>query len=175
MEIRRFGIGHRRSDGPPGTHGVEATPVHVDARGVVAEIALKQNAAIAPHSNPNLAYFLVIEGGGFVQVGDERARVAAGEAVVWPPNVVHAAWTELTPMRAIVVEFAPGADEATDQADEAETLLIEGGVSEPGAAAPRGAGPAAAAPPHSTPADGAFAPSPAAMPPDRESSEEEPW
>ena len=109
MEIRRFGIGHRQQDGPPGTHGVEATPIHVDNRGLVAELALKPNAAIAPHSNPNLSYFLVIEGGGFVQVGDERARVAAGEAVVWPPNVVHAAWTELTPMRAIVVEFAPAA------------------------------------------------------------------
>src|ERR1035437_3927499 len=124
MEIRRFGIGHRRRDGPPCTRGVWATPVHVDARGVVAEIALKQNAAIAPHSNPNLTYFLVIEGGGFVQVGDERARVAAGEAVVWPPNVVPAAWTELTPMRAIVVEFAPGADEA-------ELPLIEGAAVQP--------------------------------------------
>jgi len=106
MEIRRFGIGHRRLDGPPGTRGAEATPVHVDERGVVAELALKPNASIAPHTNPSLAYFLVIEGGGFVRVGDEQARVAAGEAVVWPPNVVHSAWTELTPMRAIIVEFA---------------------------------------------------------------------
>ena len=84
--------------------------VHVDGRGVVAEIALKSNASIAPHSNPNLTYFLVIEGGGFVSVGDERARVAAGEAVVWPPDLVHSAWTEQTPMRAIVVEYAPAAD-----------------------------------------------------------------
>jgi len=64
---------------------------------------------MAPHSNPNLTYFVVIEGGGLVQVGDERARVAAGEAVVWPPNLVHAAWTEQTPMRALVVEFAADA------------------------------------------------------------------
>jgi quercetin dioxygenase-like cupin family protein len=163
MEIRRFGIGHRRPDGPPGTRGVEATPVHVDARGAIAEVALKPNAAIAPHSNPNLAYFLVIEGGGFVQVGDERARVAAGEAVVWPPNVVHAAWTELTPMRAIVVEFAPGADEA-------EALPVEGGATESGAEAAR-----ATAPPDNTSADGALAPKPAVLPPDRESPEEEPW
>jgi hypothetical protein len=78
---------------------------------LIAEVALKANAAIAPHSNPNLTYFVVIEGGGFVRVGDEQARVAAGEAVVWPPDVVHAAWTEHTPMRAIVVEFAAASAE----------------------------------------------------------------
>ncbi|MFI5258405.1 MAG: cupin domain-containing protein [Candidatus Limnocylindrales bacterium] len=161
MEIRRFGIGHRRSDGPPGTRGVEATPVHVDDRGVVAELALKPNAAIAPHSNPNLTYFLVIEGGGFVQVGDERARVAAGEAVVWPPGVVHSAWTELTPMRAIVVEFAP--------TETAATLLLErGGIAPP---------PAGPDDPPATgkSADGKLAPKLPIPPPDRRSSEEEPW
>ncbi|HEX5828588.1 MAG TPA: hypothetical protein VFY23_13770, partial [Candidatus Limnocylindrales bacterium] len=51
-------------------------------------------------------YFLVIEGGGWVGVGEERTRVVAGEAVVWPPDVLHAAWTDGVPMRAIVVEFA---------------------------------------------------------------------
>ena len=90
---------------------MDGQSIHADDRGVIAEIAFRPNAALAPHSNPNLAYFVVVEGGGFVQVGEERARVAAGEAVVWPPNVVHAAWTELTPMRALVVEFASeGAD-----------------------------------------------------------------
>ena len=87
----------------------------------MAELAFRPNAAMAPHSNPNLVYFVVIEGGGFVQVGDEQARVAAGEAVVWPPDVVHAAWTELTPMRAIVVEFAGAPD----------LLLLDGGSVEP--------------------------------------------
>jgi quercetin dioxygenase-like cupin family protein len=162
MEIRRFGIGHRRPDGPPGTRGVEATPLHVDERGVITELALKPNAAIAPHANSNLTYLLVIEGGGFVQVGDERTRVAAGEAIVWPPDVVHAAWTDLTPMRAIVVEFAaaPGHDAAPGD-DAAEALVAEGGpsaVEEPGLAA-----------------NGALVREPAVPPPDRESPEKEPW
>jgi quercetin dioxygenase-like cupin family protein len=112
MEIRRFGIGHRRPDGPPGTKGVQGLPIHSDARGVIAELALERGGSISPHTNPNLTYFLVIEGGGFVRVGDETARVSAGDAVVWPPDLIHAAWTELTPMRAIVVELAgAGADE----------------------------------------------------------------
>ena len=158
MEIRRFGIGHRRHDGPPGTRGAEASPVHVDERGVVAELALKPNAAIAPHSNPNLAYLLVIEGGGFVQVGDERARVSAGDAVVWPPNVVHAAWTELTPMRAIVVESAP-AGGAGPIESEADRPLLEG----------------SAFAPESTAAEGSLAPRLDVRPAEHRSTEEEPW
>lgn len=166
MEIRRFGIGHRRSDGPPGTRGVEATPVHVDDRGVVAELALKPHAAIAPHSNPNLAYLLVIEGGGFVQVGDERARVTAGEAVVWPPDVVRSAWTELTPMRAIVVEFAPTAVTGT--------LLLDDGVAEPSLGDEPHDGGGAVDAGHS-PANGQLAAKPAVLPLNRRSPEEEPW
>ena len=111
MDIRRFGIGHRRSEGPAGSHGVEGLAIHADGRGVLAELAFRPHAAIVPHSNPNLTYFVVIEGGGFVRVGGDSSRVAAGEAVVWPPNVVHAAWTEETPMRAMVVEFPAGPDE----------------------------------------------------------------
>jgi quercetin dioxygenase-like cupin family protein len=111
IEIRRFGAGYRRPDGPPGTTGVTGQVIHSDARGHVSELALARGARISPHDNPNTTWFCVIEGGGFVQVGDETLRVAAGQAVLWPAGVTHGAWTELTEMRAIVVEFG-GADDA---------------------------------------------------------------
>lgn len=121
MEIRRFGIGHRRADGPTGTHGVAGQVIHSDARGVVSELAFRRRALMEPHFNPNTTWFVVIEGGGFVQVGDERARVAAGEAVLFPANVMHGAWTDVSEMRAIVVEFG-GEDDSILRG------LIEGGV-----------------------------------------------
>ena len=136
--------------------------MHADRRGAVVELALKPNAAIAPHSNPNLAYLLVVEGGGFVQVGEERARVAAGDAVVWPPGIVHSAWTELTPMRAIVVEFAP-------EPGAAEPPLVAGG------AADLSARPEDPAPTRSARADRELSPKPVALPPERTSPEREPW
>jgi quercetin dioxygenase-like cupin family protein len=162
MEIRRFGIGHRRHEGPSGTHGVDGQSIHADDRGAIAELAFRPNAAMALHSNSNLIYFVVIEGGGFVQVGDERARVAAGEAVVWPPNVDHAAWTEQTPMRALVVEFA---------VDGPGLLMLEGGAVEP------------VQPAESTersnaqrrPADGGLISEPGGRPEDHGSPEREPW
>ncbi len=106
IEIRRFGVGHRRPEGPPGTVGVAGQLIHSDERGVIAELAFARGGRIEPHSNPNAAWFVVIEGGGWVQVGEDSSRVAAGDAVSWPAGVVHGAWTELAAMRAIVVEFA---------------------------------------------------------------------
>lgn len=123
IEVRRFGVGHRRPDGPPGTTGIEGQVIRSDASGTISELAFDRRARIAVHANPNWTYFVVIEGGGWVGVGDERSRIQAGEAAVWPPDVLHAAWTDGTPMRAIVVEFAepqktlgPGAVEGVARA-----------------------------------------------------------
>lgn len=144
MEIRRFGVGYRRPDGPPGTERVEGRVIHSDARGLISELAFARRGRMEPHSNPNTTWFLVIEGGGFVQVGDETTRVSAGEGVLWPAGVVHAAWTDLSGMRAIVVEFA-GPDDAAVRGivDGARYLLSGGAPAEPGegALAPRPATP----------------------------------
>jgi hypothetical protein len=121
---------------------------------------------MAPHSNPNLSYLIVIEGGGFVQVGDERARVAAGEAVVWPRDVVHSVWTDITPMRAIVVEFATA--EAV-----AEPLPIEGTTA--AVAADSVPGMVAQDAPTTLRADGGLVPKPVGPPNERQSPEREPW
>jgi quercetin dioxygenase-like cupin family protein len=111
IEIRRFGVGHRRPDGPPGTTGVTGQAIHSDGRGLVAELAFARGARIEPHANPNTTWFVVIEGGGWVGVGEDRTRIAAGEAVLWPADIPHAAWTDYSEMRAIVVEFS-GPDDA---------------------------------------------------------------
>jgi quercetin dioxygenase-like cupin family protein len=105
IDIRRFGVGHRRPDGPPGTTGIEGQVIESGPTGVISELAFARQARIAPHTNPNWTWFVVIEGGGWVGVGEERTRIQAGEAAAWPPDVLHAAWTDGTQMRAIVVEL----------------------------------------------------------------------
>jgi quercetin dioxygenase-like cupin family protein len=111
MEIRRFGPGHRRPEGPPGSTGLTGQVIHDDARALISELAFSPRGMIAPHSNPNTTLFIVVSGGGFVQVGDERTRVNHGEAVLWPAGVPHGAYTEGTEMRAIVIELT-GPDDA---------------------------------------------------------------
>jgi quercetin dioxygenase-like cupin family protein len=154
IEIRRFGVGHRTaSGGLPGDEGVTGRLIHSDARGVISELAFERGGRIEPHSNPNTTYFVVIEGGGWTLVGDERLRVAAGEAVLWPPDEIHGAWTDYSHMRAIVVEFA-GPD------DSAMRGILEGSAREllPGEA-------------HASPADGELAPRVDAGPHDRTEGE----
>ena len=113
IEIRRFGVGHRRPDGPIGSVGLTGQVLHSDGRGAVSEIVLARNARIEPHTSPNSTLFIVIEGGGWVGVGDERTRIAAGDAAVWPADVPHAAWTEHSEMRAFIVEFVGPDDRDT--------------------------------------------------------------
>ncbi len=125
IEIRRFGVGHRRPDGPPGTTGVTGQIIHSDARGVITELAFARAARVEPHTNPNTSWLVVIEGGGWVGVGDERTRIAAGEAALMPADVPYAAWTEHSQMRAFVIEFA-GAD------DRAAQKILDGVARHPG-------------------------------------------
>jgi quercetin dioxygenase-like cupin family protein len=108
VDVVRFGVGHRRPQGPRGSRNVQGQVITAAPTGLISELAFARGGAIEPHANPNPTWFVVIEGGGFVRVGPEQSRVAAGEAVFWPPNIPHAAWTEQGHMRAIVVEF--GAD-----------------------------------------------------------------
>jgi quercetin dioxygenase-like cupin family protein len=143
IEIRRFGVGHRRPDGPPGTTGVTGQVIHSDGRGVISELAFARNGRIDPHTNPNTTWFVVIEGGGWVIVDGERTRIAAGEAVLWPPNVPHGAWADHGHMRAIVVELA-GEDDSIvglieDGRDRAAVPVTrgEGSLRGPGPVPPR--------------------------------------
>jgi len=134
IEIRRFGVGHRRPDGPRGSIGLTGQVLHTDGRGIIAELAFARNARIEPHASPNTTWLIVIEGGGWVGVGDELTRVAAGEAVLWPADIPHAAWTEHSEMRAFVVEFA-------DADDAAMRGVVEGRARElPAGTASRGVG-----------------------------------
>ncbi|MCY7418498.1 MAG: cupin domain-containing protein [Chloroflexi bacterium] len=105
MDIRRFGPGHRRAEGPPGTRGLTGQVIWSDARAHISELAFSRQGLIAPHTNPNTTMFIVVSGGGWVQVGDERSRINHGEAVVWPAGVPAGAWTDGSEMRAVVVEL----------------------------------------------------------------------
>ena len=111
MEIRRFGVGTRRPGGPAGTIAVDGVVIHSDVRATISELAFAKGGSIPVHDSPNSAWFIVIEGGGLVLVGEEERRVGAGEAVLWPAGVLHGARTDYGPMRAIAVELA-GADDS---------------------------------------------------------------
>ena len=104
MEILRFGPGFRRSRPREGTRGVGDQTIWSDPRARITELAFSTRALIAPQTSPDLGLFIVVAGGGWVQIGDERSSIDHGEAVEFPPGVAHGAWTDGCTMRAILVE-----------------------------------------------------------------------
>ena len=86
--------------------------IWADRRARITELAFSRRALVAPQTSPDLGLFMVIAGGGWVQVGDERTAIDHGEAVEWPPGVVHGAWTDGSTMRAILVEVPDAAIDA---------------------------------------------------------------
>ena len=111
MEILRFGPGLRRSEPPAVAQGVEAQAIWSDPRARVTELSFARRAFLAPHSSPDDGLFIVIAGGGWVQVADERTAIHHGEAVEWPAGLAHAAWTDASTMRALLVEVPDSARE----------------------------------------------------------------
>lgn len=163
MEIKRFGPGYRRPNGPPGTQGVAGQVILHDPRAVVTELAFQRYALITPHSNPtNTSLFVVISGGGFVQVGDERVRVNHGEAVLWPPGIVHGAYTDGTEMRVIIVELVGDDAAAGAIEDDAHPVSAETADGAAGGSRPQ------------TPADGTLAER-TILRDEYDSAEGEPW
>ena len=104
MEILRFGPGFRRAVPPAGTQGLADQVIWSDSRARITELAFSRRALIAPQTSPDMGLFIVVSGGGWVQVGDERSAINHGEAIEWPPGVAHGAWTDGSPMRVILVE-----------------------------------------------------------------------
>jgi quercetin dioxygenase-like cupin family protein len=111
VEVLRFGPGFRRSRPTAGTHGLAEGTIWGDAHARITELAFSERALIAPRTSSDHGLFIVIAGGGWVQVGEERTAINHGEAVEWPPGVAHGAWTDGTTMRAILVELADPAVE----------------------------------------------------------------
>ncbi len=128
MEVMRFGPGHRRSAPPTGTEGLADQVIWGGPRARVTELAFSRRATIKPRTSPELGLFVVVSGGGWVQVGEERIAIRHGEAVEWPPQIVHGAWTDGSEMRAILIELP-------DVAVEAAPLRVTEGEERPEAAA----------------------------------------
>ena len=104
MDVLRFGPGFRRSRPREGTQGVADQTIWSDPRARITELAFSSRAFIAPQTSPDLGLFIVVAGGGWVQIGEERTSIDHGEAVELPPGVAHGAWTDGSTMRAILVE-----------------------------------------------------------------------
>jgi quercetin dioxygenase-like cupin family protein len=125
VEIFRFGPGFRRSVPPAGSKGIGDQTIWADRRARITELAFSPRALIPPQTSPDLGIFIVVSGGGWVQVGDERSAINHGEAVELPPGVTHGAWTDGSHMRALLVEVPDDAIEGSPARRQDATTVTD--------------------------------------------------
>ncbi len=146
-EIRQFGTEMSRPIQRPDVRGVQVTAIQLPAR--IADLMSREELAerylgvpiildqpvgvfalffdaqaeIHEHDAEYPILFLVIGGSGYVRIGGPDAPpepVQAGNAVLWPANTLHKAWTDNEAMQAITIEFPIfGLDTDDAGADEA--------------------------------------------------------
>ena len=80
--------------------------LHAGQQVRITEIALSETALFGPLRSPVDALLIVIEGGGWLALGDERQRVASGEAVALPANLERLLATDGVALRALLAEFS---------------------------------------------------------------------
>lgn len=122
MEIRRFGPGHRRAERAAGSIGTTTSLLHAGPGARITELALDERALFGPLRSPLRGLLIMIEGGGWLALGDERQRVAAGEAIVLPADEERLLASDGAPLRAILVEF----DDAASIGDGGDHVREDG-------------------------------------------------
>ena len=58
--------------------------------GTITLFAFDKGQGLSPHTAPFDALVQVLEGKATITVGDERAEMKAGEAIILPANITHA-------------------------------------------------------------------------------------
>ncbi len=90
----------RRFDGPP---------IIVNRPNTVVALYLDEHSEIDEHGAPEPILFLVTGGRGFVRIGGPQGAtldVSAGDAVLWPPNTPHKAWSADEALQAIAFHYS---------------------------------------------------------------------
>jgi quercetin dioxygenase-like cupin family protein len=87
----------------------DGLPLFINREVAVAALYLGPHGEINEHDSDRPTLLLVIGGSGYIQVGGPTAPVQpvkAGDALLWPPFVLHKAWTEDEMMQMITVEYS---------------------------------------------------------------------
>jgi quercetin dioxygenase-like cupin family protein len=87
-----------------GCRGVEGNVLFGGANLVVVMLRFGSDAEIDLHAAPHHIDAVIMEGSGFVQLGQESSPIGEGQSLRWPAGVVHRLWTAGSPMTALMLE-----------------------------------------------------------------------
>ena len=90
------------------TKRYDGLPIILGCSNTVVSLYLTPHGEMHEHPAPEPILAIVIAGKGFMRIGGpagETMEVAAGEAVLWPANTDHKAWTEADSMNLLVFHY----------------------------------------------------------------------
>ncbi|MBE0635802.1 cupin domain-containing protein [Candidatus Bipolaricaulota bacterium] len=88
-------------------HGVDARGLYNSPELVVTVITLQPGERLKRHITPVDVAFFVLEGTGFVEIGEERSSISAGTLVESPKDVLHCWYNESDQRLRFMVIKAP--------------------------------------------------------------------
>ena len=92
----------------------DGSPIVIARHNTVVALYLDAHGEMDEHDAPEPILFMVTSGRGFIRVGGpsgDTLDVTAGDAVLWPANTLHKAWTDDEPLHAIAVHYSPESSE----------------------------------------------------------------
>lgn len=75
-------------------HGVQVQPIHSTEHVQVVMITLQPGEALLRHLTPVDAFFYVLEGEGYVEIGDEKAHIVQDQLIHSLARIPHRLWNE---------------------------------------------------------------------------------
>ncbi len=84
-------------------------PILLDRSNSVVVLYFDPHGEMPTHPAGEPVLFMVLSGSGFVRIGGESGETVhmnAGEAVLWPANVLHKVWTEDQPLQALLIHYS---------------------------------------------------------------------
>lgn len=75
-------------------HGVDARKLYMNEDVQMVHIHLKPNEKLIKHSAPVNVLFYILEGEGYVEIGDEKVAVSRDMLIESPKNIPHSLYNE---------------------------------------------------------------------------------
>jgi mannose-6-phosphate isomerase-like protein (cupin superfamily) len=88
-------------------HGVEAKKIYESANAQVVHILLNPGESLKKHTTPVDVFFYVLEGEGFVEIGDEKQKVLKDMLIDSPKNIPHCLYNEGNEIFRVLVVKTP--------------------------------------------------------------------
>lgn len=87
-------ISYINSDRVNNPHGADVRKLHHNENVQVVHIHLKAGECLIKHKTPVDVFFYVLEGDGFVEIGDEKVAVTKDNLIDSPKNIPHCLYNE---------------------------------------------------------------------------------